>query len=327
MKIITTFKKLTRFTPFMAILILSLLPVFYTWGRLPIWGDTIIPFNSTGLEKFLYQWLSLQSGQYFSINYFPYFLFYKFIELFTHNIYLISATILFSLKVIAGLGIYKLSKLLYDKKRAVLYALPVVFYLLSPVLLTGSYYLYIYSFAPWFIYFIFKIIKLNKIAVSDLIWLSVILFFSSINLPNPKYVFHIFVISIIIFVVSFFFKFIDTRFLSRSFGKLIIFFLLSAYLILPQLVFVNYYNAEKYDVHIKAGYEDVGPMLDFGESTLERMFKLHKDTINLNENARNQYNSNALINFLSYLFVILIVTNIVFVKNIDNNRKKYQYLL
>jgi len=278
MKIPRIIKRLIELVPFIAILILSLLPVFYTWGRLPIWGDTIIPFNSKGLEKYLYQWISLQNGQYFSINYFPYFLFFKFIEIFTKNIYLISAIILFSFKIIAGLGIYKLSKFFYGEARKVFYTLPVVFYLLSPAQLSGSYYLYIYSSAPWFLYFIFKTIKFNKITIQDLVWLTLILFFASINLPNPKYVFHLFAISIIIFIASFFFKFINARFLYKNFGKLIIFFLLSAYLILPQLIFANYYSPEKYDVHIKSEYKDVGPMMDFGESTLQHMFKLRKDS-------------------------------------------------
>ena len=142
------FKKLADFAPFIAIIILALLPVYYTWGRLPIWGDTIIPFSSSGLEKYLFQWISLQNGQYFSLNYLPYFFFYKLIELFTHNVYYISAVLLFLLKIIAGLGIYKLSRLIYNEKRKVLYSLPVIFYLLSPAQLNASYYLYIYSFAP-----------------------------------------------------------------------------------------------------------------------------------------------------------------------------------
>lgn len=327
MKTIFSTKKFLKFTPSIAILIFSLLPVFYTWGRLPIWGDTIIPFNSLGLEKYLYQWIPLQNGQYFSINYFPYFLFFKFIEFFTHNVYVISASILFLLKIIAGLGIYKLSKLLYGNEREVLYTVPVVFYLLSPAQLNASYYLYIYSFTPWLVYFVFKMIKLNQVTIQDVMWSSIILFFGSINLPNPKYVFHLFVISSIIFISSIFFRFINIRFFFKNFGKLIIFFLLSAYLILPQLTFVSYYNSEEYDVHIKSGYKDTGKMFDVGDATPLHMFKLHKDSLNLNEDARNQYNSNALINFLSYIIVILIIANVVFVRQRDNNRQKNQYIL
>lgn len=327
MKMSIIIRKLIGLTPFIAILILSCLPVYYTWGRLPIWGDTIIYFNSAGLKKYLYQWISLQNGQYFSQNYFPFFIFYKFMELFTHNIYIISATILFSLKVTAGLGIYKLSKLLFAKERVVLYTLPIVFYLLSPAQLNANYYLYIYSFAPWFIYFIFKIIKTNRVMISDLIWLSVILFFSSVNLPNPKYVFHLFTISILIFIISFFLKFINSSFIFKNCGKVLIFIFLSVYLILPQLVFVSYYGAEKYGVHIKAGYKDEGSMMDYGDANLLYMFRLHKNSLNLNENARNQYNSNALVNFSSYAFVILIIANVAFTKNKNHNRKKYEYLL
>lgn len=322
-----TVKKLLEITPLIVILVLSLLPVFYTWGRLPIWGDTIIPFSSAGLEKYLYQWISLQNGQYFSINYLPYFLFFKFIELFTHNIYIISAIMLFLLKAIAGLGIYKLAKLIYKQEREFLYALPITFYLLSPALLNASYYLYIYSFAPWFVYFIFKIVKRQKVIIPDLIWLSILLFFSSINLPNPKYIFHLFVISVTIFIVSLFLKLIDFRFFLKNFGKLIILLFLSVYLILPQLVFVSYYNSTKYDVHIKAGYKDVGQLMDFGDASLQHMLKLHKDSLNLNEEAKDKYNSSALINLLSYFFVILIIANIAIVKSANNDNKKYQYIL
>jgi len=319
--------RLIGFTPFVAILILSCLPAFYTWGRLPIWGDTIIPFNSNALTKYLYQWDSLQNGQYLSINYLPYFLFFKWIELFTYNIYYISAILLFSLKLTAGLGIYKLSKLLYDNQRPALYTLPVVFYLLSPAQLNASYYLYIYSFAPWFIYFIFKVIKHSRITIPDLLWVSILLFFSSINLPNPKYVFHLITIAVLIFCASFLFKLVSIQFFTKNIWKLAILLLMSAYLFLPQLAFVSYYNSDKYDVHIKAGYKDVGQMMDYGESTLPRMFKLHKDTLNLNAEARKQYNSNALIDILSYSFLVLIVGNVIFGNCKDKIRKKHQYLL
>jgi len=321
------FKKLADFAPFIAIIILALLPVYYTWGRLPIWGDTIIPFSSSGLEKYLFQWISLQNGQYFSLNYLPYFFFYKLIELFTHNVYYISAVLLFLLKIIAGLGIYKLSRLIYNEKRKVLYSLPVIFYLLSPAQLNASYYLYIYSFAPWFLYFIFKIIKFRKILIQDIIWLSIILFFSSINLPNPKYIFHLFLISIIIFIASSLFKLANVNLFLKNWWKLLIFLFLSAYLIIPLFIFVTFYSAGKYDVHIKAGYQDEGQMIDFGESTLDRMFKLHKDTLNLNKNAIIRYNSNAIINLLSYLFVILIIYSAIFLKNKNKDLRKYQYVL
>ncbi|MDP3014137.1 MAG: hypothetical protein Q8M92_07850, partial [Candidatus Subteraquimicrobiales bacterium] len=291
----TALKKTAKYLPFVAILILSLLPVYYTWGRLPIWGDTIIPFNSKGLEKYLYQWISLQNGQYFSVNYLPYFLFFKFIEFFTHNIYLISVVMLFSLKVVGGVGVYKLSKFVYAGEREVLYTLPVMFYLLSPAQLNASYYLYAYAFAPWFVYLVFKILKFNRIEIQDLVWLSVILFFSSINLPNPKYVFHLFVIAVVVFGAGFFLRFITIRFFFKNFWQLTIFCLLTAYLVLPQLVFVSYYSPDKYDVHIKAEYKDEGLMMDFGDAALFRMFKLHKDTLNLNVAAKEQYNGSAVI--------------------------------
>lgn len=321
------FNLLAEFSPYLVTLILAALPVFYTWGKLPIWGDTIIPFNSSGLEKYLYQWSPLQNGAYFSLNYLPYYFFYKLLEFFTDNIYFISGLILFSLKISAGLGIYKLSKFLYPANRQILYLFPIIFYLLSPAQLSGSYYSYIYSVTPWFIYFIFKIIKTKTISTGDILWLSILLFFGSINLPNPKYIFHLFFIASIILIINLLLKTINFKFFSDHVGKFCLFLLLTAYLVIPQLNFVLNYQPAKYDVHIKANYKDSGQMMDHGQSTIDRMFRLHKDSINQNSDQKDQYNTSLLINFISYLFVILIILNFTFTKKPGSDQTVLMVLL
>ncbi len=305
---------------FLVLLILSIsfIAVYYTWGRLAIGGDVLIPFNSAALEKYLYQWISIQNGQYMAINYFPLYLFYMFISFFKLSIYQISSILLFSLNLIAGFGVYKLIKLFYEKDDISL-SIPIISYLLSPALLNGWHYMWIYSFIPWFLYLIFKIIKNKEIRISDLIWLNIILFFSSLDLPNPKYIFHLLLILGIILILSILLNLINLTFLFKNRWKILIFIVLSSYLYLPLLYFAINYSPKDYNVHVKAGYEDAGKMMDFGSATLDRMMRLHHNNLNLNTIEKEKYNSNPLITFLSFSFLFLIIINFLFRKNQDHN--------
>jgi len=310
------------------IIIISLIPVICSWNALVIGGDIIVPFNSSSLVKYFYQWLQLQNGLYFSINYFPLYLYYKITESIGLNIYQISSLLLFFLNLISGFGIYRLAKLFYAKEKPYIYLVPVVFYLLSPALLNGWHYIYIYSFIPWFFYFVFKAIKNKEIKITDLVWMNILLFFSSLDLPNPKYIFHLFLLSFLIFLFSYIFKLVNLKFFLKNSGKFIIFALLSVYLFLPLGYFATHYSPELYGVHVKTGYKDDGKMMDFGLSTIDKMFALHNNNLVLNSLEQKRYETDPLVILLGYSFIFLIIWNLFFIENKSNiNKENYRIQL
>lgn len=300
-------KKNIRFLPLGILFILSLMPVIYTWGRLAIGGDIMIPFYSDGLQKYLYQWISINNGQYFSINYYPFYIFYRFTEVMSLGVYQASLLMLFLLNVVGATGIYKLSKLFYDSKKIYLYIVPITFYLLSPALLNAWHYLTIYSFIPWFFYISLKIIKNNEIRIQDLLWFFVILFFSSAELPNPKYLFYLIILLIIILFYGLILKFIQLKFFYKNWKKIVILTLLSLYLVLPLGFFSFNYSSKDYGIHIKDDYRDVGKMMDTGSATTDKMLRLHLNNMALNTEDKENYNNNPVVVALSYLFIVLII--------------------
>lgn len=304
---ITNEDKRNNFKIAIFIAILSTIPLFFIWGKLAIGGDTMIPTNSASLEKYLFQWMGTQNGQYFSINYYPLYVFYKFSEFFRPNIYFLSSLLVFLLNFTAGYGIYRLVKLFSTKNILSLYIVPILFYLFSPALLNGWHYLYIYSAAPWFFYFIFKWIKSRRIEVADIFWINIVIFFSSLDLPNPKYLFHFFLIAAISICLSVILKLIRLDFFIKNALKLAIIVISFAYLTLPLSYFATHYTPEAYGVHIKKGYKDKGSLPDYGSATIDRMMSLHHHGLNLNLNKSHVYAANDLITFLSYVFIIVIV--------------------
>lgn len=308
---------------FLFIIGISLVPILFTFGKLAIGGDTMIPLNSTSLEKYLLQWIGTQNGQYFSINYYPLYLFYAIFEWIHLDIYLISSFILFLLNIIAGYGIYFLVRLFSDAEDSYIVTVPVLFYLFSPALLNGWHYLYIYSLAPWLIYFVFKCIKRSSIEFSDIVWINIILFFYALDLPNPKYLFHFFITVSIIFVFGFLLKLIKLEFFRKNIWKLIILFVSLAYLIIPLAYFSLHYSPETYGIHVKSGYKDKGNMMDAGSATIDKMFRLHHDGLNLNQDERLDYQENNLVSLLSYLFILLILISFSLPKK-SNEEEKYK---
>ncbi len=299
------------------IFILSLIPVYYTRGRLAVGGDVLIFFSSKGLSKYLYQWIPYHNGLPYPINYYPLYFLYKIAENFHWDPYQVSYILLFILSLLAGIGIYKLVKLIYEKDG--LYMLvPITFYILSPAMLNGWHYMYIYSTAPWFIYFIYKIVKTRDISLGNIIWLNVIIFFSSMDLPNPKYLFHMFIIMFTVIFFSILLRLNNYQIIIKSWWKILFFFLLSAYIYLPLGHFYSQFTSV---IPVKSGYKTFGKMPDYGYSTIDRMVLLHHKGVNLNSPEGTAYSSNPIITLLSYAFMFLILLNMIFRKNNDNTYK------
>ena len=313
-----------RIIIFLLIIIISLIPVFWTYGFIGIEGDVIIPFSSTSLEKYFYQWLPINNGQYISLNYAPLYIFYKVFETFNLTIYTISSSLLFLLSFVSGVGIYKLCKLIYPGINLYL-IVPISFYLLSPAFLNGGHYLYIYSLIPWFVYFTFRIIDKKKLDYIDIIFLNLVLFFSSLDLPNVKYIFHLFLIMIIIVALSLILHKISFKHLYESKWKILLLILSLSYLWIPLVAFVLDYSPEKYDIHVKKGYIDEGPMMDFGSTLLNKMVRLHHDTINLNQEARLKYNSNKLISSAGFIFILIILIGFLYGNSTSFKKNKNQF--
>ncbi len=289
------------------VIILSLIPVYYSWGRLVIGGDVFIFFSSKGLEKYLYQWIPYHNGLPYPINYYPLYFLYKIAENFRGDPYQVSNFLFFILSFLAGIGIYKLTKLICGKDGLFMFA-PVTFYLLSPALLNGWHYMYIYSTAPWFFYFVFKILKDRDISLANIIWLNIIIFFSSMDLPNPKYLFHMFIAMFTIIFFGILFRLINLQLIIRSWWKIILFFLMSAYIYLP---LAHFYTQLTAVIPVKSGYKTTGRMPDYGYSTVNQMVILHHKGINLNSPEALRYNLNPIVTILSYVFISLIIINLV----------------
>jgi hypothetical protein len=299
---------------FLLIFLISLIPVIYTRDRLPIGGDVFIPLQSKGIEKYLYQWNAVQNGQYFSLNYFPFYFFYEICEFFNLNIYQISSILLFSLTFIAGLGIYKLVKLFFPHKPFYFYLISIISYLFSPALLVGWVFNFVYSSSPLFIYFVFKILKFKKVMVKDIVFISLLLFFLSLDLPNPKYIFYMGVFSLVSILCALFLRIISFKFILNNLFKLILFFLLSLWLFLPLFYFVSNYSPESYVVTVKPD-SITAEMADYGYTTPLKMIRLHHDNINIDSPLKEKYNSNLIIGIFSYLPIALIVLGLLIVKN------------
>ncbi len=285
------------------------LPLYYSKGALFIGGDTVLPFQRGGIQKYLWQWLDLQNGAYFAINYFPNALFYGIADFFTANIYLKSASLLLAINALSAWGIYRVAKLLGDGETPFLYFAATAFYLLAPIHYNAGNYLQIYALIPWFLYFTIKIIKSGRIGYVDIIGLNAVLFAGSMDLPNPKYVFHLFFILCICVAGAVSSRNLDLRFFVVNRAKIIWFFLISAYLYVPQVYFALHYNPLTYGTAVKAGYtnDSQARMMDYGSATVDKMFRLFHNGLTFNMAARPAYLSSVLVTFSNFFFIGLIV--------------------
>ena len=104
--------------------------------------------------------------------------------------------------------------------------------------------------------------------------------------------------------------------------------LLMSYILVPTAYFATHYSAENYGVHIKADYKDEGPMMNYGTDTVDKVFKLHQDSLFLNPKDAASYKNNALVRTLSFTFIFIIVLSALFVEfNSISNKKFFLILL
>lgn len=308
-------KAIQSLVPLLIIIILSLLPVYFTWGRLRIGGDIMIPFDVAPLKKYLYQWLAVHNGGFFVQNYYPLYLLYSLADWLKLSLYQTSGLIYFLINFAAGAGVYQITKLFSPKdKNFLLRLIPVCLYLFSPALLNGWQYLYFYGVLPWFCYFIFKTVLRNELGFLDLIWLQIILCLGSLDLPNPKYLFYLFVALLTALIVSTYLGEFRAKNLKYLFLKFILLIGLSLYLILPLLYFILHYNPVDYGVHVRSGYNDFGQMMDAGVSTVRNMFTMHHGA-NLNNSVQEGYLKNPLAILAGYLIIFSLSFGIFYPNN------------
>jgi len=318
------FKKII---PFLILFLVSLIPVYYTWGKLAIGGDTILPFNSEGVQKFLWQWYDSGNGQYFSQNQAPLFLIYKLFGYFSLSLTAIASIIFFAFNVLAGTAIYKLCNLVYKPKNTLYLAFPMLFYLLSPAVLNGWHYCFIYAFAPWFVYFITKILVTRHMAQVDIILLNVVVFFASVDLPNPKYLVYLYLFAGVSLILALFLRIINIKLILKNWWKPLLFFLCSFYLLLPLTFFALNYSPENYAIHIKQNYSDSGQFMDQGSTTINKMVQLHQSNINIDANERLNYNNSKKIVFVGSLFFICLLLNLFFKKKDPESKVELIFLV
>jgi hypothetical protein len=315
--------------PLSVIIILSLIPAYYTRGSLNIGGDVMIFLDTSVLAtKYLYQWIVNESnGQYLSTSYYALFGLYKLLSLFRFDIYQISFTLLFALNFIAGLAMWKLAKVFNNEAKSYIYIIPITFYLLSPALFNGWHYSVIYAFIPWFVYLTFKIIKNKLISRVDIFYFALIILFSSTELPNPKYLFHLLVIFVASVTTAFVIKLIDWSCVKQIAAKSLLILLLSSYIFVPLGYFAAHYSSDQYGVHVKENYSDEGKMMNSGVDTVDRVFKLHQDFIFINQIPAKSYNTNILLKMLGYAFIFIIVLSLLNFEKLSPTQKKLRLVL
>ncbi|MFZ5982565.1 MAG: hypothetical protein ACOYS2_03300 [Patescibacteria group bacterium] len=300
--------RINTIVPYLVLGLLSAVPLLFSYGKLNIGGDIMIPFNSEALGKYLHQWTDVQNGQYFSHNLFPYFFLYKLLEFFGIGIYQISSLILFLLNFIAGIGVIKVTSL-FTKKHSII-SFSVLFYLFSPALLNSWHYLFVYSLLPLFFFFVLKWLRSGDIPLKDTLYMSLLVFFLSTELPNPKYLFYLFVVFFLTLSGGLLLKIINLSFFRKNWKGLLIIALLSTYLILPLAGFAKNYSPDTYGTKVRANYKDTGKFMDEGSATLDKMFRFHSDGLVINILNQERYKSNAAITLLSFVFILFITTSI-----------------
>lgn len=297
--------------PYFCLFLLSLFPVLYTWGKLKIGGDVMIPFDLSPLKKYLFQWLAVQNGEYYVHNYLPLYLLYTLANYLHLSIYQISSLIYFLINFFAALGIYKLTRLLSPKEGSIVIRLiPVCFYLFSPALLNGWQYLYFYGVLPWYLYLIFKFVLKNKVGYLDLVWLHIAIFFGSLDLPNPKYLFYLLIVPIVIISVAKLIGAFKFSQINHLLSKTLLFGGLCFYLLLPLGYFVVHYQPNDYGVRIKSGYVDSGAMMDYGVSTARQMVTLHHGA-NYNDPVQVSYLKNPIVILTGYIVILTLLVGMI----------------
>ncbi len=315
-------KTVSRLILILISILVVIYPVILSTGRLLIGGDTMIPLSSSSLFKYMFTWLGVLNGIFMPVNYYPLYGLSKLCELMGLSVYDFSLILLILLRVLSVIGIYKLTKLIFKENFSVQYIFALLFYLYSPALLNGWSYLYIYSSIPWVIYYLYKVSLTNTNSTTDIIGINLILFISSMDLPNPKYIFHISIIALVFVATGLFLKIITRKKVFKIITYLVFTILIQSYLILPYSYFVLRYQPEAYSVHTKVGYKDSGKMMDFGTATISKMFRLHHDGINTRSTERVEYVSNTSINILSYTFGLITIISLIFFKRFSKDDQK-----
>lgn len=320
---------LTKLLPLAMIAILSIIPAYYTAGRLAVGGDVMIFLDTKVLAtKYLYQWIVNEpNGQYFSTSYYLVYGIYKFLSFLGLNIYGISFVVLFVLNLVAGLGVWFLTRLFSKNAYMGFHIIAVAFYLLSPALLNAWHYNFIYAAIPWFFYLTFKLIKFRRLSNSDIALFTLAILFSSTELPNPKYLFYLSIVFVISILSAIFFRLVSFAELKKIFWQIILILIISSYLFLPMVYFVKNYSAAAYGVHTQEDYSDEGQMMNYGVDTLDKVLKLHQDQVFLNATEAKSYNKNKLVTILSYSFIFLIILSLLQFKNLSLEDKKYRLII
>jgi len=289
--------------------------MYYGWGRMFIGGDNLVPFYAEPLDRYLYQWIDQKNGLYVSGNYFPLKLSYFLLEKFTSDIYKKVAFFIIALRVVGAVGIYFLLRLIYKAKLGSLVVFSIVFYLLAPIYFNGHLYLVIYYIIPLLLYFPLKIVQNKKVSWFDILAVNALVFFGSLDLPNPKYLFYSILMIGVIIGMGCISRILDRKFFIQNKFRLLLAILVSSYILIPQTVFVASYNPSDYGIGVKKNYSNKADiaMMDFGSSTGGQMVRLHHDGLNLFHGLKVSYLENPAVIFASYSFIILIA--FYFIKN------------
>ncbi len=285
------------------LVLISLIPIIRSFGRLNIGHDTLIPLIPEFSYKTAYQWNDINNGVYYSNNYFVWISIFSVFTSLGLNIYQTAFAYQFFIYFFSALGIYSLYNL-FNKRNKLFALLPAAFIIFSPHYLDHLiYYLGTVGFV-WASYFLFRFIKYRKLTLIDIMGVS-LAFGIIADLPNPKY--H-FLLTLLIFLTVFLallLKIISLKNIASNIGKILLLLIGLSYLVVPFLYFgYSLIFQDQIKINVKQGYAEIGAALDYGSALLQKMIRLYH-TPSLN--TKDYELTVSLFFFLAYYAIPIIV--------------------
>ncbi len=306
------------------LIIASLIPLLKNYGSINVWSDVFIPFLPEHSQKMTYEWLDRGNGEYFINTYRVWMYILVPFKKLGLSIYQVGFLLQFSIFFLSGFGIYKIFSLI-EGRYSLLGLIPALFFIYSPHLLDHHLYQIGTIGAVWVTYYFIKFIILKKFTFRDAI-LANLFFASIIDLPNPKY--HFLVVLTIVFILSFSLisRVITFSDIKANLKNLVIFILISSYLLLPLGYFAySFQHFNPTTINTKQGYGTSGETLDYDVAHIHKMMRLFH-TPNLDVKSGELINTTFY--FFSYYLIPIIILGIFpFVIFKTTGRKKGIYLV
>ncbi len=285
------------------LIVISIIPIYQTYGRLTIGGDTIIPLIPEFAFHIGYEWLDTNNGLYASNDYFSWVSIFYLLKHLGLSLYQAGFTLQFLIFFFSGLGLYKLYNLFNERSR--LFGLiPAIAIIYSPHQYDHMIYFHATASIIWLAYFLFKFIKYKNITFTDVICISILPTF--LGIPNPKYVFLVVSMYSIAIIGALFIKLISLKDIKANLKFFLLIFAMTTYLSL-RFIYFGATFANDQSVVVKTTQEVYGRVhaMDFGGALVSQMIRLwHTPSLNAVDRVRMDEPLFAL-GFYAYPIIVL----------------------